>query len=65
MVLVVTPFVVVLVTVELFTVPNVQIRLPLVIAAPQVPWLVLAEVDPEPGASMSVNTTPGTGSPLL
>ena len=64
-VVVVTPFVVVLVMVELLTVPNVQIRLPLVTADPQVPWLALAEVDPEFGASVSVNITPVTGSPVL
>ena len=58
-------FVVVLVMVELLTVPNVQIRVPLVTAGPQVPWLALAEVDPEFGASVSVNITPGTGSPVL
>ena len=51
--------------VELFTVPNVQISSPLVTAAPQVPWLVLALVDPELTSSLSVNTTPETGSPWL
>lgn len=53
------------VRVELFTVPNVQINSPLVTAAPQVPWLVLALVDPELTSSLSVNTTPETGSPWL
>lgn len=52
------------VRVELFTVPNVQISSPLVTAAPQVPWLVLALVDPGT-SSLSVNTTPETGSPWL
>jgi hypothetical protein len=54
-----------LVRVELFTVPNVQISVPLVTADPQVPWLVLALVDPELTSSLSVNTTPETGSPVL
>lgn len=53
------------VRVELFTVPSVQISSPLVTAAPQVPWLVLALVDPELVSSLSVNTTPETGSPWL
>ena len=53
------------VRVELFTVPNVQVSSPLVTAVPQVPWLVLALVDPELTPSMSVNTTPDTGSPWL
>lgn len=57
--------VLVVVAVELFTVPNVQINSPLVTAAPQVPWLVLALVDPELTSSLSVNTTPETGSPWL
>ena len=52
------------VRVELFTVPNVQIRVPLVTALPQVPWLVLALVD-ELTPSWSVKTTPETGSPKL
>lgn len=51
------------VRVELFTVPNVQINSPLVTAVPQVPWLALALVDPELVSSLSVNTTPETGSP--
>ena len=54
-----------LVRVELFTVPKVQISSPLVTAAPQVPWLVLALVDPELVPSLSVKTTPETGSPWL
>src|SRR5579872_1656862 len=57
--------VLVVVTVELFTVPNVQINVPLVTADPQEPWLVLALVDPELTPSLSVNTTPETGSPWL
>jgi hypothetical protein len=57
--------VLVLVAVELFTVPRVQISSPLVTALPQVPWLVLALVDPELRPSLSVNTTPETGSPWL
>lgn len=57
--------VLVVVVVELFTVPKVQISSPLVTAAPQVPWLVLALVDPEFIPSLSVKTTPETGSPWL
>lgn len=57
--------VLVVVAVELFTVPNVQISSPLVTAGPQVPWLVLALVDPELTSSLSVKTTPETGSPWL
>jgi hypothetical protein len=57
--------VLVLVAVELFTVPRVQISSPLVTALPQNPWLVLALVDPELMPSLSVNTTPETGSPWL
>jgi hypothetical protein len=53
------------VRVELFTVPKLQISSPLVTAFPQVPWLVLALVDPELMPSLSVNTTPETGSPWL
>jgi hypothetical protein len=52
------------VRVELFTVPKVQLNVPLVTAGPQVPWLVLALVD-ELTSSLSVNTTPETGSPVL
>lgn len=54
-----------LVTVELFTVPKVQVSSPLVTALPQVPWLVLAVAEPEFTPSLSVNTTPETGSPWL
>lgn len=50
------------VRVELFTVPNVHVSVPL-ITLPQVPWLVLALADPELTSNLSVNTTPGTGSP--
>ena len=57
--------VLVVVAVEVFTVPNVQISSPLVTAGPQVPWLVLALVDPELSSSLSVKTTPETGSPWL
>lgn len=52
------------VRVELFTVPKVHCSSPLVTEAPQVPWLVLALVDPEL-TLVSVNTTPDTGSPVL
>ena len=52
------------VTVEVFTVPRTQVRVPAVTAGPQEPWLVLAEVD-ELTVSLSVNTTPATGSPVL
>ena len=52
------------VRVELFTVPRVQLNVPLVTAPPQVPWLVLALVD-ELTSSWSVKTTPETGSPKL
>jgi hypothetical protein len=55
----------VVVIVELFTVPSGQVKVPLVTAPPQVPWLVLAEVDPELTPSESVKTTPATGSPVL
>ena len=51
------------VRVELFTVPNVHISVPLVTAGPQVPWLVVALVDPELTPNLSVKTTPETGSP--
>ena len=54
-----------MVTVELFTVPRVQVKEPLVTALLQVPWLVLAEVDPELRPSESVKMTPDTGSPVL
>jgi len=53
------------VRVELFTVPSVQLNVPVVTALPQVPWLVLALVDPELVPSLSVKTTPETGSPRL
>jgi hypothetical protein len=53
------------VVVELFTVPSVQLKVPVVTAAPQVPWLVLALVDPELTPSLSVKTTFATGSPVL
>jgi hypothetical protein len=53
-----------LVTVEVFTVPKTQVSVPEVTADPQEPWLVVAEVD-ELTVSLSVNTTPATGSPRL
>ena len=59
------PFTIVVVMVELFRVPRVQSRVPVVTALPQLPWLALALVDPEFVASLSMNTTPATGSPVL
>jgi hypothetical protein len=53
------------VKVELLTVPRVQVSVPVVTALLHVPWLVLALVDPEFTPSVSVNTTPETGSPVL
>ena len=53
------------VTVELFTVPRVQVSVPVVTAAWQLPTLLVAEVEPEPGANVSVKITPETGSPVL
>jgi hypothetical protein len=52
------------VIVEVFTVPKMQVSVPLVTAGPQVPWLALAEVVAFI-ANLSVKTTPLTGSPLL
>lgn len=56
----------VVVVIEVFTVPRLQISGPVVVAPPQVPCgATVAVVDPEPTPNVSVKTTPETGSPVL